>query len=130
MTAIPMLLAVLFFRMFTTANDALGNNTEGKLAKVCIMALQNTFEQMFIFALNILALGTYSDVKAETLVLFTAGFVVARGLFWIGYILGAYTGLPLRAPGFAINITSNLCLGVYNICAITGHPNALINLLS
>jgi uncharacterized MAPEG superfamily protein len=121
---------VMTQRLLTSARETLAGN-EGKFMKVCIFALNNSFEQGLIFALNVLGLGTYKDlVSAETLVVFTAAFIVARVVFWVGYVISAYIPIPLRAPGFLFSYFINLTLVVLNVAAFTGKYNSVISFIA
>lgn len=76
--------------------------------------LTNTTEQTFIFVLAGMALLALLPIeKLGAIPAFAVLFVVARFVFWLGYLRQAL----LRAPGMALTIQINLVLLVW--CAIT-----------
>jgi hypothetical protein len=76
--------------------------------------LTNTTEQTLIFVLSGVALIALSPVeKLAAIPAFAVLFVVARMVFWVGYLRQAL----LRAPGMSLTIQINLVMLVW--CAIT-----------
>jgi hypothetical protein len=69
---------------------------------------------------NILALGTYPEVRNEVLVAFTIGFIAARLMFWAGYVISTYANLPVRSPGFVLTSGINGVLGILNLFGFFG----------
>jgi hypothetical protein len=55
---IPMVLSVMGFRFCTNARNTYAG-LESDPMKICINVLNNSYEQLLIFVLSILALGTY-----------------------------------------------------------------------
>jgi uncharacterized membrane protein YecN with MAPEG domain len=87
-------------------------------------------EQTLIFALNILALGTYGLENKETLVVFTLGFLASRLIFFVGYIISMFVPIPARATGFLLSWTINALMMALNVAAFMGKYDNLVNFIA
>lgn len=81
--------AVSHERLQTGAFDPLAGRDSQRL-KINALYLQNTLEQLILFAPGLLGLALYSrnGMEMKAVVAATAVWIVARAAFWIGYHLG------------------------------------------
>jgi hypothetical protein len=114
--------AAVFFVLVASVGNArfLGEAIDPLLGKdprfvvVTNRVLTNTTEQTFIFVLSGVALIALSPVeKLAAIPAFAVLFVVARMVFWMGYLRQAM----LRGPGMSLTIQINLVMLIW--CAIT-----------
>lgn len=109
-----MITTIVVNRIFTEAGDTL-NGEEGTFIKVSKMILQNTYEQSFIFIVNLFAAASLG-LNNEKILILGLIFIGARIIFWIGYLIGAYTQIPpFRSFGFSLTFCNNMFLLGYNI---------------
>ena len=96
--------AVAHERLFSPAFDPL-SGFETRRLRVNQRYLQNTLEQILVFAVGLFGLAAYSpDGSAMRGVLATAVvWILARGAFWIGYHRSAAMR-GLGAPGMALSM--------------------------
>jgi hypothetical protein len=74
-----------------------------------------------------MGMGTFEGVvRKETLLGLTLVFVAARVVFWVGYVLSAYCGLPARTPGFVASVMVNGYMGLVNLFGIFGSLRVII----
>lgn len=116
-TSLPVILFVILtgmLRGITKAENPISDE-EKPILKASKSALTNTLEQSFLFTLNILIASSHG-LGQETMWLLTAHFIVARIVFYIGYLLGVATSFPvLRSFGFAATLLSNVALLAFNL---------------
>ncbi|CAG9320087.1 unnamed protein product [Blepharisma stoltei] len=103
-------------RLFTKAGDTIYGE-ESDFLKLSKNVLQNTLEQSFLFIINLLA-AAVNGLPNERIVLVTMTFILARILFWCGYVVGVYIKFfPLRGPGFLLTFSNNVLLLLFNVLA-------------
>ncbi|CAG9322329.1 unnamed protein product [Blepharisma stoltei] len=88
-----LIIIVMLCRILTAAGNVL-KEYQGIWFKVHSMCLQNTLEQNFLFAVNLIAIGAFEGLAPEKIVLVTGIYIVSRVLFYLGYIAAGYTGIP------------------------------------
>lgn len=93
---------VMAGRLISGAFDPL-TDREGRFLRVSQRILTNTIEQTAIFVPAFLATAALADGALRTLPLIALLFVLARILFWGGYLIGPFW----RAPGMAMTLTVN-----------------------
>jgi uncharacterized MAPEG superfamily protein len=106
-----MVFAVAFTRFVTAAFDPL-NDPESSFQRRAQRALTNSVEQTAIFVPALLAaavLGDPADIRFAGGM--TALFCVARGLFWVGYVINSL----YRAPGMVMTLNINVAVVVYAV---------------
>jgi uncharacterized MAPEG superfamily protein len=106
-----MVFAVAFTRFVTAAFDPL-NDPESSFQRRAQRALTNSVEQTAIFVPALLAaavLGDPADIRFAGIM--TALFCVARGLFWVGYVINSL----YRAPGMVMTLNINVAVVVYAV---------------
>lgn len=112
-SAIPtvcMVVAVMLSRMFTRAHDVLGKD-QPVFYEVTRNVLENTLEQNFLFAVNLLAANSLHALSVEQMFIITGVHVVSRLLFWLFYLVGAYVKYhPISGIPFWFTFMNNLLL--------------------
>jgi uncharacterized MAPEG superfamily protein len=106
-----MVFAVALTRLATAAFDPL-KDRESSFQIRAQRALTNSVEQTAIFVPALLAaavLGDPADIRFAGIM--TALFCVARGLFWVGYVINSL----YRAPGMVMTLNINVAVVVYAV---------------
>ena len=103
----------------TVYSDTLTGKKETLYLTLSKMILNNTTEQTILFVTNLLAAAALKSLTKERIVISAVIYVIARVVYWIGYLTGGLMGrTTLRAPGFALTIMNTLLLIIVNMNAI------------
>ena len=99
---------VMFNRIFFSQSALKRDNTDNILITALNRVIQNTIEQSFIF-LTVLSIWVFKFANTTDNyafgITFITLFLLGRGLFLIGYIIQAATGIfLLRSTGITINL--------------------------
>jgi len=94
-------------RFFEGAHNPIAGNESHRL-KIHCRVMQNTLEQLVWFAIGVLALSTFlGPDEARLIPIVCSFFVVARGVYWWGYLRQGTLG---RAPGVQLTFSLNVHL--------------------
>ena len=114
-----MVSSIMVYRGMTVYSDTLTGKKETLYLTLSKMILNNTTEQTILFVTNLLAAAALKSLTKERIVISAVIYVIARVVYWIGYLTGGLMGrTTLRAPGFALTIMNTLLLIIVNMNAI------------
>lgn len=100
-------LAILYLRFAEGAHNPLRGN-ESEALRIHCRAMQNTLEQLVLFAVCLMVLATYLPPESMRAVpILCVMFAAARFIYWWGYLRGDTLG---RAPGVQATFTINIAM--------------------